>query len=125
MMAATAVFPGGLEAIGAPEDTGVARVLVTPAAQAFLGHFPGVPILPGVALIEYTRRCALLMMTGTWELAEVESARFFGPVAPGEPVTAELRWEATPPQECTCTTTLDVRDRRVATVRVRFGRSST
>lgn len=125
MTVAAIVFPGQIEALGADDDACVARMLVTPAAPAFAGHFPGLPILPGVALVEYACRCALLMMTGAWELVEVESARFFGPVSPGEPVTAELRWEATRPRQRTCTATLHTADRRVATVRTRFERPST
>lgn len=58
---------------------------------AFDGHFPGRPILPGVALIARAM-AALERATGTqasdWTL---ESAKFASPVAPGTPLEMEHR----------------------------------
>ena len=60
---------------------------------AFDGHFPGRPILPGVALLARAMD-ALERATGTaahdWAL---ESAKFASPVAPGTRLTMEHREE--------------------------------
>jgi 3-hydroxymyristoyl/3-hydroxydecanoyl-(acyl carrier protein) dehydratase len=61
---------------------------------AFEGHFPGRPILPGVALVAEAM-AALERATGTeppdWTL---ESAKFASPVAPGTRLDLAHREEA-------------------------------
>lgn len=55
---------------------------VAPDHPAFAGHFPGVPILPGVVLLD----AALLWAeTVTASVAgQIGSAKFLSPVRPGE-----------------------------------------
>jgi len=61
---------------------------------AFDGHFPGRPILPGVALLAHAM-AALERATGTaardWSL---ESAKFASPVAPGTRLLLAHRGDA-------------------------------
>jgi 3-hydroxymyristoyl/3-hydroxydecanoyl-(acyl carrier protein) dehydratase len=61
---------------------------------AFDGHFPGRPILPGVALVARAME-ALQRATATqasdWSL---ESAKFASPVAPGTRLVMDHRGEA-------------------------------
>lgn len=57
----------------------------------FDGHFPGFPILPGVAQIQ-----AALVLAEEWRgvplrLAAVESAKFLLQIRPGETVTVQVR----------------------------------
>jgi 3-hydroxyacyl-[acyl-carrier-protein] dehydratase len=48
---------------------------------AFAGHFPGVPIVPGVLLLDAALH-ALAAQSGQ-PVAEIASAKFLHPVAPG------------------------------------------
>jgi len=56
---------------------------------ALAGHFPGVPILPGVLLLDETLR--LLGQAEALELTEwrIERAKFLKPVRPGEALLVE------------------------------------
>jgi len=56
---------------------------------AFAGHFPGVPIVPGVVLLDRVILAleALAPGEGRWHLANV---KFVSPVGPGEPVEARF-----------------------------------
>ena len=73
------------------------REIALPIARdhpAFEGHFPGRPILPGVALLgevfaALARNAAFDPLAFT-----LSSAKFLRPVPPGEPLV--LRWVSTP-----------------------------
>lgn len=65
------------------------QVIVLPIAvdhPAYVGHFPGRPILPGVVLLDGALR-ALVVQHGC-EIAggQIKSAKFLSPVLPGEPL---------------------------------------
>jgi 3-hydroxyacyl-[acyl-carrier-protein] dehydratase len=60
-----------------------------PAEPLLAGHYPGFPIFPGVCLVECAHRTSLAALAGPARLAEVESARFLGPVFPGDTVHTE------------------------------------
>lgn len=62
----------------------------------FAGHFPGMAVMPGVLLIETMAQVAGIMMLACAEyagkipfIAEVESARFYRPVVPGDTLLIE------------------------------------
>lgn len=66
-----------------------------PAEPLLAGHYPGFPIFPGVCLVECAHRTSLgAVGAGPVRLAEVESARFLGPVFPGDTVHTETVAEA-------------------------------
>jgi len=62
------------------------------------GHFPGLPIFPGVAVVEFVRRGALATLAEPsrpgrrWVLSGIGSVRFLAPVFPGDILTADLSW---------------------------------
>jgi 3-hydroxyacyl-[acyl-carrier-protein] dehydratase len=61
-----------------------------PAEPLLAGHYPGFPIFPGVCLVECAHRTSLGAVGGEpVRLTEVESARFLGPVFPGDTVHTE------------------------------------
>jgi 3-hydroxyacyl-[acyl-carrier-protein] dehydratase len=60
--------------------------MIKPDDPIFLGHYPGLPIYPGVCLIESAHQAALLQASvkgWSMTLVEIESARFWHPVFPG------------------------------------------
>jgi len=71
--------------------TVVARMSVAPDDPVFAGHFPGFPIFPGVAVVEFAHRAATA--TGALRLAAVESARFVRPTLPGTTLTVRVTWD--------------------------------
>ena len=51
---------------------------------AFAGHFPGTPILPGVALLDTVLQ-AIAVATGiALESCEIRSVKFLSPAGPGD-----------------------------------------
>lgn len=65
----------------------------------FAGHYPGLPILPGVLLLDHVHRAANADREPV-SLAGVESVRFLAPVLPGDRIT--IAWNWTPDsQRCT------------------------
>ncbi len=68
---------------------------ITADHPAYIGHFPGRPILPGVVLLDVALR-ALVVKHGC-EIAggQIRSAKFLSPVLPGEPLA--LHYTLSPP----------------------------
>lgn len=64
-----------------------ALVTVDPDNPIFAGHYPGLPIFPGVCLIECTHRTVLATVrpgSVAPAVAAVRTARFLEPVFPGD-----------------------------------------
>jgi 3-hydroxymyristoyl/3-hydroxydecanoyl-(acyl carrier protein) dehydratase len=49
----------------------------------FAGHFPGLPILPGVVQIDWAMRLASALAPGVRALASIDQLKFTAPVPPG------------------------------------------
>ena len=71
------------------------RVRVPVDHPAFAGHFPGNPLLPGVALLAYTQEALLADPVVARWLADgvaLNAVKFLAPLRPGEAI--EVRWTA-------------------------------
>ena len=98
---------------------------VDPDAPLLVGHYPGLPIFPGVCLIECAHRSVLeagRLLGLAPVLAGVRSARFLSPVLPGDEVTTEVGLAASDGL-WTAKATASVGGRRVATVRLDYALS--
>lgn len=74
-------------------DSAVTSITIEPTEPVFAGHYPGFPIFPGVCVVECVHRGALASApVPGLALVAVESARFLGPVLPGDRLDAELGW---------------------------------
>ena len=67
------------------EKDGKILASFTPPADfpAFRGHFPGNPILPGIAQITLVQEILSLAMKKKLELTEIKRVKFLHPVSPG------------------------------------------
>lgn len=61
---------------------------------ALAGHFPGLPIVPGVVLLEAVLEAIGAAVGQPAAPCQIQSAKFFSPVAPGE--SLRLIGERTP-----------------------------
>lgn len=72
--------------------TGETTLVIAPDHPAFAGHFPGMPILPGVVLLDAAVHAVsqALGALGAPAGCQISSAKFLSPVVPGE--TLSLSW---------------------------------
>ncbi len=85
--------------LSADESTILAESDIKAGAPFFKGHFPKLPILPGVMIIETVAQAGALIVSlskglddGTFiAFSSVDSAKFRRPVYPGETLTIEAR----------------------------------
>lgn len=62
--------------------------------EHFAGHFPGLPILPGVVQVDWSLRFADEWVPGARALATIEQLKFMAPVPPGVVLKLVLRHDA-------------------------------
>lgn len=72
---------------------------VDPDLPWFRGHFPGQPLLPGVAQLDWVMHYATRLLAPGKRFASVESIKFQRPVLPGAQLALTLSWQ--PPQKLT------------------------
>ena len=70
---------------------------VSPDLVHFAGHFPGLPILPGVVLIDWAVRLAAARNSAVRAITSVDQLKFMAPVPPGAVVSLRLTHE---PERC-------------------------
>jgi 3-hydroxyacyl-[acyl-carrier-protein] dehydratase len=119
MCSPVSAVPGLVEA-----EEGHTRACVTvDAAEAvFAGHYPGLPIFPGMCIVEHVRLAALAYLPETpsgWRLAAIESGRFLSPVRPADRLTIDCAWSAEGADR-RCAATVTTGRGLVARVRLRF-----
>ncbi len=74
---------------------------VDPKAAYFKGHFPGMPIMPGVLIVETVAQAGALLVSLTRGLSDdkfiafsnVDAVKFRRPVEPGEMLTIDVEIE--------------------------------
>ncbi|QKJ86714.1 hydroxymyristoyl-ACP dehydratase [Paramixta manurensis] len=59
----------------------------------FQGHFPGQPLLPGVAQLDWVLHYAALLAPGK-RFSSIENIKFQRPVLPGSRLKLALEWQA-------------------------------
>ena len=70
--------------------------LFIPSDLAYLeGHFPGLPIVPGVVLIDWVVELAARHLAVPVEAGQTFAVKFRRVIGPGGPVTLSLRYVAT------------------------------
>ncbi|MFP3556318.1 AMP-binding protein [Paraburkholderia sp. SIMBA_049] len=67
---------------------------VPPTLEHFAGHFPGLPILPGVVQLDWAIRLAAAHVTGVREIESVDRLKFTAPVMPGAVLDLKLSHDA-------------------------------
>ncbi|WGS49064.1 AMP-binding protein [Paraburkholderia sp. D15] len=67
---------------------------VPPSLSHFAGHFPGLPILPGVVQVDWAIRLAADHLPGARAVASVDRLKFMAPVAPGAVLKLTLAHDA-------------------------------
>ncbi|MFF8945456.1 3-hydroxyacyl-ACP dehydratase FabZ family protein [Streptomyces sp. NPDC014864] len=105
------------------EFSTAARFTVDHAETVLPGHYPGFPIFPGVCLVECTHQGAAATAPDGAKgaaLAAVESARFTGPVFPGDRVDIAMAWKRTPAGDWQCRARLGTARGPAASVRLRY-----
>ncbi|HEY8973080.1 MAG TPA: AMP-binding protein [Burkholderiaceae bacterium] len=72
----------------------LASIALDPALKVFDGHFPGTPILPGVAQVHW----AIAFARGRFDMpprfVRIDALKFSQPATPGMHLDLELRWNA-------------------------------
>jgi 3-hydroxyacyl-[acyl-carrier-protein] dehydratase len=71
--------------------TGSAPLLIAADHPAFAGHFPGMPIVPGVVLLDEALHAMGASIGTDLSACQISSVKFLSPVRPGEPVS--VRYE--------------------------------
>ena len=67
---------------------------VPPALDHFAGHFPGLPILPGVVQVDWAIRLAADHIAAVREVESVDRLKFMAPVPPGAVLELRLAHDA-------------------------------
>lgn len=112
-------------------DRAVSAFTLDPGEPLLAGHYPGFPILPGVCLVECAHRTALATVDDPdAALVAVESARFLGPVFPGDTVHTEVVTEVADGgwrcrAELVARQAGDAGPRKVCVLRLRYGVAAT
>ena len=102
------------------ERGATATVAVAITDPVFLGHFPGLPLFPGLFLIDFVDRTMRAWYSdGPLELSAVVRCRFLSPVLPGDVVTVELIANR-PDQDLQCTALVSTTRRLAAEIRLRY-----
>jgi 3-hydroxyacyl-[acyl-carrier-protein] dehydratase len=71
--------------------SGQASLAIAPDHPAFAGHFPGMPIVPGVVLLDEALHAIGNLLGADLSACQISAAKFLSPLKPGEP--ADVRYE--------------------------------
>ncbi|MFM0672372.1 AMP-binding protein [Paraburkholderia sediminicola] len=76
-------------------DTLHYELRVPPTLAHFAGHFPGLPILPGVVQVDWAMRLAAEHVPAVRAVASIDRLKFMAPVSPGAVLKLTLAHDAT------------------------------
>ncbi|WP_296660965.1 AMP-binding protein [Paraburkholderia sp.] len=71
-----------------------AELRVPPTLVHFAGHFPGLPILPGIVQVDWAVRIARCHIPGIGTVRSIDHLKFKAPVPPGASLTLNLTHDA-------------------------------
>ncbi|MDX5630523.1 MULTISPECIES: hydroxymyristoyl-ACP dehydratase [unclassified Brenneria] len=60
----------------------------------FKGHFHGLPLLPGVAQLDWALHYGVELLAPGWRFSAVENIKFQQPILPGYALRLALAWHA-------------------------------
>jgi 3-hydroxymyristoyl/3-hydroxydecanoyl-(acyl carrier protein) dehydratase len=63
--------------------------------EHFAGHFPGLPILPGVVQVDWAMRLAAEQLPSVRGVTSIDRLKFMAPVSPGAVMKLTLAHDAT------------------------------
>lgn len=66
------------------DDIHVFKLSLNPKHHIYEGHFPNVPIMPGVCSIQIVKECASLVIGKEIEYREIKTCKFISSVNPNE-----------------------------------------
>ncbi|WP_345811307.1 AMP-binding protein [Paraburkholderia sp. PREW-6R] len=75
-------------------DTLYCELRVPPSLAHFAGHFPGLPILPGVVQVDWAVRLAAEHVPGVRAVSSIDRLKFMAPVSPGAVLDLTLAHDA-------------------------------
>lgn len=83
------------EVVSASTDSPASRTLVlhvAPELGYFAGHFPGMPLLPGVVQVDWATRLGRQHLQISGEFASLDNLKFQSVIFPGATITLALEW---------------------------------
>lgn len=88
-----AQLPGILAESGTPTSRRY-RLQVPLDADGFAGHFPGLPLLPGVVQIEWSLRLAQPHFKLSGPFSHISALKFMRVIRPGATISLDLRYDS-------------------------------
>lgn len=96
-------------------SAGRAELMIAADHPAFAGHFPGMPIVPGVVLLDEALHAIGATIGVDLSACQISSVKFLSPVSPAEPVAVSYEISANRALRFDITSS----DRKVATGSIR------
>lgn len=107
-----------MEAVSADEQTLEASFVYPDDFIGFQGHFPGMPVLPGICTIQ----SLLVALESSWRarvaLREIHSAKFFVAIRPREPIQFHCSMEPHDADRCAVRARVARMGKRLAEFRI-------